>query len=259
MKYLYKFSGLILLLIVFGCTHQQESQPYNHESEELVQNTNVENSDLIERKLIKVGRIEFETDDLKLTRKNILQAVEKHKGYVSSDETNRYAGLQRNTLVIRVPSNHFDSFLEDATKGVEKFDSKEIEVKDVTEEYLDIEARLKTKKELEARYLDLLKKAKNVTEILAIEKQIGELRSEIESIEGRLKYLQNRVSYSTLTITFYKKVLSQTKFSGKFKKGFYEGWSNLIWFFVGLTHIWPFIIMILVIVFGIRYILKKRK
>lgn len=62
--------------------------------------------------------------------------------------------------------------LIDATKGVDKFDHKNIEVKDVTEEFLDVKARLKTKKELEDRYIDLLKKANNIKEILEIETRL---------------------------------------------------------------------------------------
>ena len=73
-----------------------------------------------------------------------------------------------------------------------------IDSQDVTEEYIDITARLKTKKELEARYLELLKKANKVEEIVSIEKEIGNLRSDIESIEGRLRYINNAVAYSTL-------------------------------------------------------------
>ena len=97
-----------------------------------------------------------------------------------------------------------------------------------------------------------------VTEILDIEKQIGQLRSEIESIEGRLKYLQNRVSFSTLTMTFYESIPNETKFGQKFKNGFRNGWDNLIWFFVVLTNIWPFILIGLGLIVGIK-IYRKRK
>lgn len=213
---------------------------------------------VIERKLIKEGRVEFETKSIAATRKTILSAVETYNGYIASDQEYKSSGQIRNTIVIRVPAEDFDNLLKAATVGIEKFDSKNISVNDVTEEFLDIKARLKTKKELENRYLELLQQTKSVTEILEIEKQIGQLRADIESIEGRLKYLEDRVALSTLTITFYEYIPNKTAFDSKFRNGFRNGWDNLIWFFVFLVNIWPFIVMTILILLGIR-VYKKRK
>lgn len=262
MNSLTKYLGLFIFLIVFGCNQKTEMADMAMYESELAppppatRQTNVEN---IERKLIKEGTVEFETNDLKLTRKTVFTAVDKFKAYVSSDQEYNAPGRKSNTIVIRVPANNFDNFLKEATLGVERFDSKEINVKDVTEEFLDVQARLKTKKELEKRYLDLLKQAKNVTDILEIEKQIGQLRAEIESIEGRLNYLQNRVSFSTLTMTFYESLPNQTEFGQKFKHGLRNGWENLIWFLVALVNIWPFIIVALGFIIGIQMYRKNKK
>lgn len=255
-----KYLGLILMLTIFGCAPNQESSNMEMAAEKIAApTTEQKTNETVERKLIKEGRVEFETDNLYTTRKTIFEAVNKYKGYVSSDQEFKSPGRKSNTVVIRIPADSFDNLLSEATKGVEKFDSKEINVKDVTEEFLDIQARLKTKKELEQRYIDLLKQAKNVIEILEIEKQIGELRSEIESIEGRLKYLQDRVSFSTLTMTFYETIPNETEFGQKFKNGFRSGWDNLIWFFVVLTNIWPFILIGLGFIIGIRLYRKRKK
>lgn len=248
------------MLTIFGCAPNQESSNMEMAAEKIAApTTEQKTNETVERKLIKEGRVEFETDNLYTTRKTIFEAVNKYKGYVSSDQEFKSPGRKSNTVVIRIPADSFDNLLSEATKGVEKFDSKEINVKDVTEEFLDIQARLKTKKELEQRYIDLLKQAKNVIEILEIEKQIGELRSEIESIEGRLKYLQDRVSFSTLTMTFYETIPNETEFGQKFKNGFRSGWDNLIWFFVVLTNIWPFILIGLGFIIGIRLYRKRKK
>ena len=225
MKHLTKLLGVIILLAFFGCAQNRDSAIFEMADEEMVAPTTEqvidetdETVEKVERKLIKEGRVEFETNDLNSTRKTIFEAVKKYKGYVSSDQEFNSPGRKSNTVIIRVPADNFDNLLSEATQGVKRFESKEINVKDVTEEFLDIQARLKTKKELEQRFIDLLKVAKNVTEILEIEKQIGELRSDIESIEGRLKYLQNRVSFSTLTMTFYETIPNETEFGQKFKK-----------------------------------------
>ena len=254
--------SLLIILLTFSCGNKQDSASIN--SEEMSMNLQADQKQQgvelpdIERKLIKEGQVEFETDDLHAARKIIIQSIEKNKGYVSSDQEYKSEGRNSNTLIIRVPAKNFDQLLADATKNVTKFDSKHIEVKDVTEEFLDIQARLKTKKELENRYLELLKKANTVTEILEVERQRGELRSEIESIEGRLKYLESQVSLSTLTMTFYQTVPNQTEFGNKFKNGFKTGWDNLIWFFVFLINIWPFVLIGFGLLFGIRS-WRKRK
>jgi hypothetical protein len=255
-----KYLGLIILLAIFGCAQNSDTANIEMAKEEIVApTTEQKTSETLDRKLIKEGRVEFETDNVNTTRKTIFEAVNKYKGYVSSDQEFKSTGRKSNTVIIRVPADKFDNLLSDATIGVEKFDSKEINVKDVTEEFLDIQARLKTKKELELRYIDLLKQAKNVIEILEIEKQIGQLRSDIESIEGRLKYLQDRVSFSTLTMTIYEIIPNETEFGQKFKNGFRNGWDNLIWFFVVLTNIWPFILIGLGLIFGIRFYSKRKQ
>ncbi|MCB9232850.1 MAG: DUF4349 domain-containing protein [Bacteroidia bacterium] len=215
----------------------------------------------VERKLIKTGNVEFQTPNMDSTRQKILTAVNQYHAYLASDQSWNSAGRVTNTIVARIPAADFDPFMAAATQGVEKFEHKEISTQDVTEEFLDVEARLKTKKELEARYLELLKKANTVHEILDIEKQIGDLRAEIESTEGRLKYLTNQVSFSTLSLTFYEKVPEKTGFGNKFSEGFKNGWEYLIWFFVLLTNVWPFLLItaILVVLYSVMKRRKKAK
>ena len=259
MKQMTKYFGLLILMTIFGCAQNQDSASMEMADEEIAAPTTEQKiTESDERKLIKDGRVEFGTENLNSTRKTIFEAVNKYKGYVSSDQEFKSPGRKSNTVIIRVPADNFDNLLSDATQGVEKFESKEINVKDVTEEFLDIQARLKTKKELEQRFIDLLKEAKNVTEVLEIEKQIGQLRSDIESIEGRLKYLQDRVSFSTLTMTFYESIPNETEFGQKFQKGFRNGWDNLVWFFVVLTNIWPFILIGLGLIIGLKIYRRKK-
>jgi hypothetical protein len=263
-KHLTKLLGLIFIISTFGC--KQNAETFESDSNILMEDAKTENVSTetksvnsAKRKLIKEGEVEFETNDLNETRTTIFNAVNKYDGYISSDQEYNYSGKKSNTLKIRVPSKSFDEFLGEATQGIENFDNKVIEVKDVTEEFLDVEARLKTKKELEQRYLGLLEKANNVIEILEIEKQIGELRAEIESIEGRLKYLQDRVAFSTLSITFYELKPEEKGYGSKFSRGFSNGWDNLVLFFVALINIWPFVLISIALVFGIRFYRKKNK
>lgn len=199
----------------------------------------------VEIKLIKTGNLEFQTSDLGKTYQRVRQAAETYAGFLSNESTsNEYDRIVQH-LTIRVPSRNFDELVDAVSKGVEHFDVRNIEAVDVTEEFVDAEARLKTKKQVEQRYQDLLKRAGKISEILEIERQIGELRAEIESIEGRLRYLRNRVDYSTLDISFYKKMAEHRVVEeNRFGRAFRNGWDGLVGFMLGLTSIWPFLIFL---------------
>ena len=128
----------------------------------------------------------------------------------------------------------------------------------MTDQYYDAEARLAVKRDVENRYRELLKKADNIKDILAIEEQVAKLREEIESVEIQLKHYDDRVALSTLTVTY-----SETKekprpptFLTHFGNGVVNGWNNLAWCFVGLVNIWPFLLMIAGVV--LFYKLRKR-
>jgi len=222
-------------------------------AQKLEQPPSRDNETTIQRKLIKTGTISFETKDLEKTRTSIVNLVNQNNGYIASDNEYKSSDRISSTISLRVPAEKFDTILSEIPKGVEKFDSKNIRISDVTEQFLDVEALLKTKKALEAKYLEILKKAKTVSEILDVERELGNLRSDIESTEGRLKYLQNQISFSTLNITFYKQIAaSETSFIGKISKAFKKGFENVKDFFLYLINIWPFIIILLILFFYVR-------
>lgn len=212
----------------------------------------------VSRKLIKEGLVQFETPDIEKTRSQIMAAVAANNAYVSADKQNNLADKVSYELTIRIPTANFDAFLNSATKDVLYFDNKEIDVKDVTAEYLDNEARLKTKKEIELRYRQLLSKASTVKDVLSIEKELGDIRTEIESLEGQLKFLADQVQFSTLRINFYKNISTPTVFTYQISAAFARGWENLLTMFLLAIDIWPFLLLGAGIWFGVRK-LNKRK
>ncbi|MCB0400492.1 MAG: DUF4349 domain-containing protein [Flavobacteriales bacterium] len=212
----------------------------------------------MERKLIKDGSISFETQDCKATTAIIEQAAKKFKAYLSNDNEYSYGDRIQHSVTIRVPSEHFDALLNEISKSVAEMDDQTISVKDVTEEYVDVQARLKAKKAVEQRYLDLLSKAHSVGDILQIENELARLREQIEATEGRLRYLKDQVSLSTLNITYYQITEKGFGFGKKAAKGAENGWKGLLWFFIGLINIWPFLLIITIgIWLLVRYIRKK--
>ena len=220
-----------------------------------------ENAGTIDRKIIKKGDIRFETADVNQTKSLIVQAVRELNGYLSKDNVEDYANRLEHKLIIRVPADKFDLLLQNISENVDKFDSQNIDALDVTEEYIDIQSRVKTKKELQTRYTELLKSATSIDEMLNIEREIGKLQTEIESAEGRMRYLHDRIAFSTLAVTYYQKMTSETapfSFSSELTDGIKTGWKLFLWFIIGLSYLWVFITFIIVIV-AATYLLVRRK
>ena len=200
----------------------------------------VENS----RKLIKEGDIKFQTPSVKQTKEMICEVTKELGGYISKDNTQNYSGTLETVMTLRVESKNFDKLIQKISSHVKNIDFQNVNIKDVTEEYLDVSARIKNKKALEERYKELLKQARNVEEMMSIESQIGVLRENIESMEGRLNYLKDRISMSSLTIQFYEKPIESMKdepsaFGGAISKG----WNNLMSLFLFIISSWPFLLV----------------
>ena len=263
MKQLVRFLTLLFLVTAYSCQSYEQladniaadmafEESVNIDDKEISQDKSV-----IERKIIKEGEITFETSNAKETKEIISKSVSEFKGYISKDNVYDYKDKVEYRVTIRVPADKFELLLDRISQSAKKLDSKNINALDVTEEFIDIEARIKTKKELESRYKELLKQANKVEEMLTIEREIGNLRTEIESIEGRLRYLSDKVSFSTLTVVFYEKTTSSFGFNSKIGQAVQNGWANLLWFFVALANLWTFI-LIGVVAFIIYRQLRKR-
>ena len=220
------------------------------------------NSAVADRKLIKKGYISFETSDVNETKREINKLVSKYNGYIGDEHIDKEYDEISHSLTVRIPSAHFDAFLEGISSVTLELEDKSITVEDVTEEFIDVQARIKTKKAVEARYEELLSRANSIEEILKVEDQIGNLRAEIESMEGRLRYLKNRIGLSTLNINYYQKIESSVKspdsFGSKFSNAISKSWEGLMLFVIGIAHLWT-LFALAIIGFIIYRIVRKRK
>ena len=256
--------SLVTILTLYSCSSKESYTEFAADMDlegvpAIVQKQSEKVERISERKIIKEGDISFETANVKETKSLITKILKEVDGYISKDNVYDYSDKIEHRLIIRVPADKFDLLLTRISESAEKLDSKNIDVLDVTEDFIDVESRIKTKKELENRYQEILKQASKVEEILSIEKELGLLRTEIESVEGRLRYLKDRISFSTLTVTYYEKASVAFGFNSKFGQALKNGWSYLMWFIVGLTSIWPFIIIIATGIYLAIRLDKKRK
>lgn len=202
----------------------------------------------IDRKLIKTGLIKFETGDIVKTMASVKQATEALGGYIASEFSNTSDYQVSTSVTVRVPSDQFDSFINRVSERVTKFDERDITSLDVTEEYMDLNVRIVTKKKLEQRYLEILKAARTVKEILGVETELGKVREEIERAEGRLKYLKSQVSMSTVTIEFYQTTetakAEKDSFYVKIKNGLTNGLNLIEILFFAIVNIWPLLVLV---------------
>jgi len=128
-----------------------------------------------------------------------------------------------------------------------------------------LQSRLETKKAYLQQYRNLLNKASRVSDMLEIEREIRTITEEIESTQGRLKYLTDQVNYSTLTLTltepieFKYEAEARDSFWERLKEGVSGGWYGLINFIIGIFSIWPFWIAVGAAWYFVAKWWKKRK
>ncbi len=212
-----------------------------------------------QRKIIREGDIHFQTDDLTQTDKEIKAVCAKLNATIHTDNVSSRRDRVQQRISIKVPTGDFQILVESLMEVIDKVDSKNIRVQDVTSEFVDVEARLRVRKELEARYIDLLGKAGTIKELISVERELKSIREEIESTESRLKSLVNRTSVSTLTLHFYQSRAGYFGFAGKLKRAFVNGWHGFLDFVVILTYAWPFILIGLGGLAAIFYRRKRKK
>lgn len=216
-------------------------------------------------KIIKEANIKFEVDDYKTSKQAIDSLVKRWGGYISSEDEYYSNTRVENAIIIRVHNTQFENLLTQLGETSKKIDYKTVNSIDVTEEYVDLTTRIKTKKEVEQRYIAILKKATKIEDILKVENEIRKIREEIEAKEGRLKYLEDRVSLSTINLNIYQTL--QYKYQPKKENGFFtrvykgldKGWSGFLSFIVGLAYIWPLYLIGFFAYLIIRQIRKKRR
>ena len=212
-----------------------------------------------EQKIIKNATLRFETSDVSQTAQSIIKNAQQYNGFVEKDNESKDYGRFTRNIIIRVPNKYFDNVITESTKGITHFDEKLITAVDVTSDYIDVEARLKAKRELEARYLQLLTKANKVSDMLEIEKELSSIREEIESKERTLKYYQNKVSFSTIEYTFYKPIVSSgttVSYGDKVKNSLKSSVNWIPGFGLWLISVWPFLLLF---VFLFLYFTRKKK
>ena len=159
-----------------------------------------------DRKIIRNADITIEVSSTTEAQHSVTSIAEARGGFVVTSEAIQRKSTdpaQRTTdfkLVVRVPANQFGVALDEIKKLATNIPEEKATGQDVTEEFIDLEARVKTQKALEIQFLEIMKQAKEIEDALEVQRQIAEVRTEIEQLEGRKRFLENRSSLATITV-----------------------------------------------------------
>lgn len=216
------------------------------------------------KKIIRDGHLSMKVKDLNQAKNKVDSLINKFGAYYASETLNNTEWESVFNLTIRIPASNFEPFITGVEKGEGEIQNKNIFARDVTEEFLDLETRLGNKRNYLLRYKELVKQAKTIKEILDIEERIRNLEEELESTEGRLKFLSDKVSYSTLNLTLTKPKdykftpAKRDKFLERFRQAFSKGWFGFVDFFLVLVNLWPFFIIALAGIFVWKKLKNKK-
>ena len=235
----------------------KEEEPINAISEKAVNttpNVSATQNNSISKKIIKNGDMEIQVGDMKKAQNQISKILKNNKAYIQSERFNNNDTAENLYLSIRVPHENFDALINSFSNGVGSVLSKNISSDDVTEEYTDVSIKLENKKIYLEKYRNMLKSASTTKEMLEIQENIRELEDEIDVSEGRLRFIDDRVNYSTLNLTLFKeKVISSATskigFGSSFGDSVTEGWNIFVAFLLGIISFWPFFLLIPILIF----------
>jgi ribosomal protein S13 len=161
-----------------------------------------------ERKIIRNAALTLETTAPAEGQRKISSIAETRGGFVVTSETRQqdYGGdnsrsYELITVEVRVPAAQFDAALAEIRGVGSRVSTEKITGQDVTEEYIDLEARIRTQKALEEQFIEIMKRAARVSDALEVQRELAEVRTEIERLEGRRRFLENQSSLSTIKVT----------------------------------------------------------
>jgi hypothetical protein len=158
-----------------------------------------------DKKIIKNAELSVEAKNYKTFNDFIHQQVKQAGGYVAGEEQSRSEYKIENIVTIKVPVDQFDNLVKAITSTKDdNVESQKVTSQDVTGEVIDTRSRTEAKRQVRLRYIELLKQAKNMEEILKVQQEINNIQEEIEAGAGRVTYLTHAAAYSTIQLTFYE-------------------------------------------------------
>jgi hypothetical protein len=152
------------------------------------------------RKMIYRAEVTMEVESFVQTRQRLHQLLAQYQGYVLSSSEQENEREKQGNLVLRIPQGGFTSFMNELDRLAIRIPVRSVQGEDVTEEYVDLASRLKAHQAVEARLLQFMAEAQKTEDLLKISSDLARVQEEIERIKGRMRYLDENVSFSTVSL-----------------------------------------------------------
>jgi len=159
----------------------------------------------VARRIVKKASLELSVDDLGTAQAAATRIAEREGGFVASTTRDAVSEESRGTngtvtLTLRVPADHFTAALEAFRRLGKGGGSEHVATEDVSEEFIDLDARIHNQRELEAQFLEILKRAAKVEDALNVQRELANVRTDIERMQGRRRFLEHETALSTFTL-----------------------------------------------------------
>lgn len=223
-----------------------------------------------QRKIIRNADLRLEANSPEETQQKIAQIAQSKSGFVI-ETSQTSSNVQTSTrdivnMTVRVPADKFEEAIAEIRASGNRIIQENIKGQDVTEEFIDIEARLKTQRALEEQFLEIMKRATTVADTLDVQRELAQVRGEIEKIEGRKRFLENQSSLSTIKIQLQTPTSLAANPSGffyelkeAFSTGFNAALKVVLFLITAAIALLPFLLFIVLPIYLVlRYFWRKR-
>ncbi len=210
------------------------------------------------RKLLRTADLHVVVGSIAESARIVAKSLEPLGAYIESETNSGY----EYTMTIRVPNERLDTLLASISGGAERVEYRQVDVVDVTSEYVDVAARLATQRALATRLQDLLKRANKVSEVLEIEREFSRVTAEIEAYEARIKSIDRQASLATLRLRLRSEIdqsYTQPSLSTQLLEALQAGGQGLRWALIGMVGLWPLWLLIAVAILLWRRRNRQRK
>lgn len=222
------------------------------------------------QKIIYNADLTMQVEDLDKAVEALKEAIQQSEGYLLEFSDTQTERELRSNYVIKVPAKQFMPFINQLSMIKNRKFDQYVSGKDVSEEYVDLEARLKARELVEERLLAMMGEASTASDLLEFSQRLGEVQEQMEQIKGRIRYLDNNISFSTINLRIFQakqSAASLAGYSNPLGERITEAWHSSITFvweaiqtiIVILIGAFPIIVILAVIAVPIWLIRRKRK
>ena len=198
-----------------------------------------------DKKIVKNASLTLEVKNFHSFNQELHKKIREVGGYIAQEDQNTSEYKMENTVTIKIPVAQFDETLLNLPSDSDKIVEKKIRSEDVTMEVVDTKSRMEAKRAVKERYLDLLKQAKNMDDIIKVQQEIDGVQEEIEGASGRVNYLGHAAAFSTINLSYYQ-VLDpaalnkpEPGFLHRLGEGIADGWNRVSDVLIALISLWP--------------------